>query len=258
VKPPLAKLLAILFIMPAPLAAQATSPGAPRIFLFASPATEESLTDAQAQAHLASFRQTNATAVADRAACSLTHSVEIASALGVYETSSENSFVLEAKLDRKPSEYLAALTGLYSRQEFILLFFEDAKGADELWTIETRQSLEPVIAALRKWKLTPVTIRPEKDRNEIWFMDSAGKRAEDLMRFTSDVNGHASQHAGAEELLGNPDRAVAVQAWRKQIRAFEQSSSGPRLSERLASKSWKTAKQVHTCSREMPLFEEAF
>src|SRR5271157_2314061 len=164
-KPGLAALLAAIFVLP-PASAGPAPAGANRIFLFASPATEESLSDEDAKARLASFEQTSATAFADRASCSLTHSVEIANALGIYEKTSENSFILEVELELKPSEYLAALEGLYFRQEFILLFLEKASGADRLWIIETPASLDAAIAALRKWKLTPVTVRPEKDQTE--------------------------------------------------------------------------------------------
>jgi len=245
-------LLAIIIIaVPATFAAPPTAPAPNHIFLFASPATQESLTDMDAKARLASIEQINATAVADRSACSLTHSVEITNALGIYETSSENSFILEADLGKKRSEYLAALTGLYSRQEFVLLFFEIANGADRLWIIKTQRSLEETTAALRKWKLTPVTVRPGKNQTEVWFVDPGDKREADLKNFTSEVQGNASHDAGIAELLGNPDRAAAVNAWRQHIGAFEQ-QSGSHLSSKLSSKAWRAMTAVHTCSREMP------
>jgi hypothetical protein len=205
-----------------------------------------------ANARLASFDQINATAVADRSACSLTHSVEITNALGIYETSSENSFILETDLKKKQSEYLAALTGLYSRQEFILLFFEAANGADRLWIIKTQRSPENVIAALRKWNFTPATVRPEKDQTEVWFVDPGDKREPDLKNFTSEVQGHANLDPGMAELLGNPDRTAAVNAWRQQISAFER-QNGSHLSSKLSSKAWRATKAVHTCSSQMPV-----
>jgi hypothetical protein len=222
-----------------------------RVFLFASPATEDSLTDMDAKARLASFKQNNATAVADRSACSLTRSVEITNALGIYETSSENSFIMDANLEKNQSEYLAALFGLYSRQEFILLFFERATGADRLWIIKTQDSPEEVIAALRKWRLTPVTVRPNKNQTEVWFVDFADKRESDLKNFTSEMQGHASSDAGLAELLGKPNRDEAVNAWRQQISAYER-QSGTHLSRKLSSRSWRAMTAVHTCSRELP------
>lgn len=245
-------LLAITVILPAAFAGQIPGPGANRIFLFASPNTQESLPDEDAKARLTSFEQINATAVADRAACALTHDIQVANSLGIYDKSSENSFIVEAVLEQKPSEYLAALLGLYSRQEFVLLFFDEASGLDQLWIIKTPQSLEAVMVTLRKLKLTPVTVRPEKEQNEIWFVDFGEKHAETLKIFTSDVNGRASFTAGVAEMLGNESRTKAVKGWRQQISAFEQ-QSGRHLSGELSSKSWRGATAVHTCSTEMSI-----
>jgi hypothetical protein len=243
-------LLAATLVLPLAFTGPIPGPGANQVFLFASPNTRDSLTDEDAKVRLTSPAQINATAVADRAACALTHSVQIADSLGIYDKSSENSFILEADLERKQPEYLAALLGLYSSQKFILLFLDKASGLDRLWIIKTPQSLEEVIATLRKLKLTPVTVRREKDQNEIWFIDFGEKRAGTLKIFTSDVSGRASFIAGVAEMLGNQDRATAAKRWRQQISAFEQ-QSGPHLSEQISSKGWRDATAVHTCSREM-------
>jgi hypothetical protein len=252
VKPGLGILLAFIIALPASFADPIPALGANQVYLFASPNTRESLTDDEAKLRLKSFEQINATAVADRAACALTHSVEIANSLGIYDKSSENSFILEADLERKQSEYLAALLGIYSRQEFVLLFMDEASGFDRLWIIKSPQSLEEIVATLRKLKLTPVTVRTEKDHNEVWFIDFGGRRAEDLKIVTSDVNGRAALTAGVAELLGNQDRATAGKMWREQIGAFEQ-RSGRHLSGQLPSESWRDATTVHTCSREMSI-----
>jgi hypothetical protein len=252
VKAYLGILLGITVALPAVSAGQIPGPGANQIFLFASPNTRESLSDEDAKVRLTSLEQINATAVADRAACALSHHVQIADSLGIYDKSSENSFILETDLERKQSEYLAALLGLYSRQEFILLFFDEASGPDRLWIIKTPQSLKAVIATLRKLKLTPVTIRTEKDQNDIWFIDFGEKRAGALKIFTSDVNGRTSLTAGVAEMLGNQERTTAVKGWRQQISAFEQ-QSGRHLSKQLSSKGWRDATAVHTCSREMSI-----
>jgi hypothetical protein len=252
VKACLVLLLATAVVLPPPFAGPIPGPGTNQIFLFASPNTRESLTDEDAKVRLNSSEQINATAVADRAACALTHYVQIGDSLGIYEKSSENSFILEANLEQKHSEYLAALLGLYSRQEFILLFLDKAGDDDLLWIIKTPQSLEVVIATLRKLKLTPVTVRTEKDQNEIWFVDFGKKRAGALKIFTLDVNGRASVTAGVAEMLGNQGRTKAVKGWRQQISAFEE-QSGRHLSEQLSSKGWRDATVVHTCSREMTI-----
>ena len=245
-------LLAIAVVLPLAFAEPIPGPAANQVFLFASPNVRASLTEKEAKAHLTSFQQLNATAVADRAACSLTKDVHIASSLGIYDKSLENSFIVEANLEQKQSEYLAALLGLYSRQEFILLFLDEASGGDRLWIVETPQSLEAVIATLRKLKLTPVTVRTEKDRDEIWFVDPGDKRAEDLKIFTSDVNGRASLTAGVAEMLGNQDRTMAVKRWRQKIGAFEQ-QSGRHLSQQLSSEGWRHTTAVHTCSTEVSI-----
>jgi hypothetical protein len=245
-------LLAITGVLPGSFAAPVAGPGANEMFLFASPNARESLTDENAKALLTSLEQVNATAVADRAACALSHSVRIGDSLGIYDKSSENSFILEADLEQKQSEYLAALLGLYSRQEFILLFLEEARGNDGLWIIETPQSLDVVIPLLRKWKLTPVTVRTDKNQTEIWFSDFGRKRTGTLNSFTSDVNGNANVIAGVAEMLGDQDRSAAVKLWRRQIRAFEQ-KSGHHLSMQLSSVSWRRATEVHTCSREISI-----
>jgi hypothetical protein len=248
----LGRLLVIAVVLPAAFAGPIPDPAANRIYLFASSTTRESLTDQDAEKRLASFEQRNATAVADRAACALAENVHIGDSLGIYDASSENSFILEADLERKQSEYLAALLGLYSRQEFILLFLEEAGGSDRLWIVETPQSLGMVISALRRLKLTPVTVRTDKDRNEIWLVDPGGKRAETLKNFAFDVNGRASVTPGSAETLGDRRRIVAVKRWREQIRAFEQ-HSGSRLSRQLSSKGWREATLAHTCSTELSL-----
>jgi hypothetical protein len=252
VKACLGILLDIAVALSAAFAGPIPGSGANRIFLFASANVRESLTDEDAKVRVNSFEQRNATAVADRAACALTNDVQIANSLGIYDKSSENSFILEADLERKQSEYLAALLALYSRQEFMLLFLDAASGGDRLWIIETPQSLEAVIATLRKSKLTPVTVRTEKDRNEIWFVDFGETNAKDLRTFASDVNGRASVTAGVAEMLGNKSRAAAVKEWRQQISAFEQQNAR-HLSEQLSSKGWRHATSVHTCSGEIPI-----
>jgi hypothetical protein len=243
-------LLAVTVVLPAVIAGPVPNPGGNQIYIFASPATQESIADGDAKARLNTFAQINATAVADRAACALSTSVQITDSLGIYDKSSENSFILGADLEQVKSEYLAALLGLYSRQEFVLLFLDKASGHDRLWIIKTPLSLEVVAAKLRKLKLTPVTVRPEKNQNEIWFVDFGEKRTEALNRFTAEVMGRATATSGAAEMLGNQSRATALKEWTQQISAFEK-QSGSYLSGQLSSKAWRGATAVHTCSKEM-------
>jgi hypothetical protein len=243
-------LLAVAVVLVAILAGAVPGPGAKPVFIFASPNTRESLTDEDARVRLTSFEQINATAVADRAACALTRSVQIGDSLGIYDKSSENSFIVEGDLSKARAEYLAALLGSYAQQEFVLVFLDEPRGGDRLWIIKTPQSLDTVIAALRKWKLTPVTLRPGRDQNEIWFVDMGEKHAGALKSFTSDVNGSSNFTAGVAEMLGNPARPLAVKEWRRQIGAIEK-QSGLHLSKQLWSNAWRHASEVHTCSKEM-------
>jgi hypothetical protein len=246
------KPLAIADLLFATLAAAAPVLGANPIFIFASANTRDSLTDEQAMARLTSVVQINAKAVADRAACALAPSVQVGDSVGIQDKSAENSFIVEGDLSKAQGEYLAALLGSYSRQEFVLLFLEEPLGVDRLWIIKTPQSSDAVIAALRKWKLTPVTLRPGKNQNEIWFVDTGEKHAEDLRGFTSDVNGSAGGTVGVAEMLGNPARSLALKEWRRQISAIEK-QSGLHLSRQLTSNAWKHAHDVHTCSKEISI-----
>ena len=242
--------LAVAVLVAAVLAGAVPVPGANPVFIFASSNTRESLTDEDARTRLTSLEQINATAVADRAACALTRSVQIGNSLGIYEKSSENSFIVEGDLSKAQAEYLAALLGSYSRQEFVLVFLDEPKGGDRLWIVKTPQSLDVVIATLRKWKLTPVTLRPGRDQNEIWFVDVGEKHAGALKTFTSEVNGSANVASGVAEMLGDRARPLAVKEWRRQIGAIEK-QSGLQLSKQLSRETWKHASEVHTCSKEI-------
>src|SRR5436305_8390057 len=82
-------------------------------YIFVSPNTRSSLTDHDAEVSLTSFEQINAVAVADRVGCSLTQTIEIASAIGVYNDSFENSLIIEGALKQKQAEYVAALMERY-------------------------------------------------------------------------------------------------------------------------------------------------
>jgi hypothetical protein len=132
----------------------------------------------------------------------------------------------------------------------VLLFLEDAPGPDRLWTIETSQSLETVVTALRKLILTPVTVRPEASQNEIWFVDPGGKRSRDLDLFRSEMNARARVAAGTAEMLGNENRETAIKGWQQQIGEFEKQSGG-RLSKLITIDAWRNVAEVHTCSKEM-------
>jgi hypothetical protein len=140
--------------------------------------------------------------------------------------------------------------GFSSRQKFVLLFLEGAPGPDRLWTIETSQSLDTVVVALRRLMLTPVTVRPETGQNEIWFVDPGRKHSRALNILRTAMKGRVHVASGAAEMLGNEDRDTAIKGWQQQISGYEQ-QSGARLSERITRYEMENGAAVRTCSREM-------
>src|SRR3954462_6100780 len=87
----------------------AAAGGERRSYVLISPNTRDALDDQDAEASLSSFEQSNAVAVADRLACSLTHRVQIGNSLGVYAGSSENGLILVSDLGASKTEYVASL-----------------------------------------------------------------------------------------------------------------------------------------------------
>src|ERR1051326_2522888 len=123
-------------------------------FIFASPNTRSALTDHDAEISLTSFEQMNAVAVADRLGCSFSDSVNISSAVGVFEDSSENSLIMKSNMNPSQAEYVAWLFGRYAHQEFVLVFIPKADGKDRLWTIVTAKPIDEVLAAGRAQHLS--------------------------------------------------------------------------------------------------------
>jgi hypothetical protein len=219
-------------------------------YLFASPDTRASLTDEDARVSLTSFEELNAIAIADRIACSLTSKVQITGVLGVYDTSSENSFLIESDLKRKETEYLGSLLGRYEHQKFVLLFFPQAAGHDRLWTIKTSKSFESAVAVLRQMHLTPVTLRAGANGIEIWVVDMGDKFAQQPNQLAADLGGTATSQDGTADLLGDDDRAKSAAIFNAKIGAFEQNAKH-KLSSRLWSEAWHDA-STRTCSAEAP------
>jgi hypothetical protein len=219
-------------------------------YLFASPDTRASLTDEDARASLTSFEELNAIAIADRLACSLTSKVKITGVLGVYDTSSENSFLIESDLKRKEMEYLGSLLGRYEHQKFVLLFFPQAAGHDRLWTIKTSKSFDSAVAVVRQMHLTPVTLRAGANEIEIWVVDMGDKFAQEPNQLATDLGGTATSQDGTADLLGDDDRAKSAAIFNATISAFEQNKKR-KLSSRLWSEAWHDA-STRTCSAEAP------
>lgn len=145
----------LVFVLAAGAAGQT---GGKTAYIFASSNRTLGLSDEAATRKLASFEEANAIAVADRVACALTRSVGISVVLGVYDKSSENSFLMRTSLDRGPMEYLGSLLGLYERQSSILLFSPQTGGSDRLWIIRTPRSFGSVAIAARQQRITPLTV----------------------------------------------------------------------------------------------------
>ena len=219
-------------------------------YLFASPDTRAPLTDEDARASLTSFEELNAIAIADHIACSITRKVELSGVLGVYDTSSENSILMESDLKPKQTEYLGSLLGRYEHQKFVLLFFPQAEGHDRLWTIHTSKSFEAAAAAVRQMHLTPVTVRAGADGIEIWVVDMGDKFRDQPQQLAAQLGGSATSQDGIANLLGDDDRAKSKAIFDARIAAFEQHET-PKLSSRLWTEAWHDA-ATRTCSVELP------
>src|SRR5205807_1422859 len=136
-------------------------------------------------------------------ACSLTHSVHIGDALGIFANSSENSVIIETDLKAQFSEYLASLFGRYAHQEYVLFFVQQQNGPDRMWVINSRHSLAEVVNALRKSGLIPATIRQEKTQTEVLFVDFASRATDRVKALASAVDGSTSVAVGVAALPGN-------------------------------------------------------
>ncbi len=244
---PLRKIAAILAALA--LLGLAGAAAAQESYLFASPDTRASLTDEDARVSLTSFEELNAIAIADRIACSMTRNVDISAVLGVYDTSSENSILLESDLKPKDTEYLGSLLGGYEHQKFVLLFFAQPRAHDRLWTIRTPKSFEAAATAVRQMHLTPVTVRAAAGGIEIWVVDMGDKFGAQPQQLAAQLGGDAKSQDGTANLLGDDDRAKSKAIFDAKIAAFERGES-PKLSSRLWTEAWHDA-ATRTCSVEL-------
>jgi hypothetical protein len=217
-------------------------------YIFASPNTRSALTDEDAQRSLTSFEQVNAVAVADRIGCSLAHEVEISNALGIYDDSAENSFILETDLKKDQAEYAAALLGRYAHQEFILVFIPLAQGPDRLWLIQTSEPLKTILDDSRQLHLTPLSVAPGNEHSGVWFVDNANKHSEAVQTLAARLKGTVTSKNGSAEFLGNDDRMKAATLFQNRINAFEKQHH-QRLSAHLWRQDWRDA-AARTCSTE--------
>lgn len=219
-------------------------------YVFASPDTRASLTDEDARGSLTSFEELNAIAIADRIACAMTSNVEISGVVGVYDASSENSFLIESDLQRDETEYLGSLLAGYEHQKFALLFFPQGAGHDRLWTIKAPKSFDAAVAAARQMRLTPVTVRANANGTEIWIVDMGDEFGDRPHRLAAQLGGRASSQEGAAELPGDDDRTKAAAIFEAKIGAFERQTKH-KLSSRLWTAAWHDA-SARTCSTEVP------
>jgi hypothetical protein len=219
-------------------------------FIIASPNTRSSLTDEDAQLSLESFEQQNAVAVADHITCSLTHSVRIGDALGVYDKSAENAFVVESDLNGLLSRYVASLFGRYAHQEYVLYFVRQENGPDKMWVIDSQRSLREAMSALRSAGLAPATVRHRQDLTEILFVDFGSRSTEKVRALASALDGKAQVTEGTAALPGNEDRKRAAAIFDADIHDVEQKRKY-RLSSYLWTQEWRDATS-RTCSTGIP------
>jgi hypothetical protein len=243
--------LVLLCIVGVGAGALAQAAAAQEPYIFVSPNTRETLTDEDARASLTSFEELNAIAIADRIACSMAGKVEISGVLGIYDSTAEDSFLIESNLERDEAEYVGALLSRYEHQKYVLLFFPQPAGHDSLWTIRTPKSFDAAIAASRQMHLTPITLRPEADTNEIWVVDIGDKFGSRPKQLAAQLGGSAALQVGTAEILGDEnDRAKSAAIFDRRIAAFE-SHAKRKLSSRLYTKAWHDA-STRTCSIELP------
>ena len=212
----------------------------PASYVFASPSLASSLTDQDARGNLASFEQANITAVADRIACSMTRGVRITDAVGVYDTSAENSFIVLTSLGQMDSEYLGSLLARYAHQKFALVFLADAAGVDRLWIVKSDQHWDTVAKLARDLRVVPITLATDHASTEIIVVDFGSKLAEKLKALASKLHATPQITNGTAELLGDPDRAKAMSIFDEKLKSLEQ-NSGRHLSRNLWTQAWHDA-----------------
>jgi len=247
------KFAAILtaFICMMPLSRCAAAADPKDSYIFASPNTKSGPVGGESAKNLESFEELNAISVADRIACSFTHSAGISSTLGVFNGLAENSFVVETDLVPAQIEYVASLLGKYERQEFVLWFAPKSDGPDRLWTIRVPpHEAKDVIAVMRQMHLRGATIKTGTAPTEVWIADFGGKFASVPDDLAGRLEGNATSEAGIAHLIGNDDRSKAAALFQNKIDAFERETNA-RLSSRLGSRLWLTA-STRTCSSEVP------
>lgn len=215
-------------------------------YIFVSANTRSRMTDEDARRSFDSFEQKNALAVADRASCSLTHSVRINDALGVNANDSENSMVIETDLTGGLSEYLASLVGRYTHQEYVLSFVRRNHGPDKIWMFHTDRPLSEVLEAVRKSSLVPATVLDRHGRIELLFVDIGSGSAGKLRMLASTLHGQTWTADGIAALRGNDDRMRATAIFDAEIQSIEKHSAY-RLSSRLWTEAWHDATS-RTCS----------
>ena len=246
----------VLSIRSAPAATPPESFGLKDSYIFASPNTRPELAGGNAGQHLKSFEELNAISVADRIACSFTHSAGISSTLGVFNGQTENSFVVETDLVRERIEYIASLLGKFGHQEFVLWFIPRSSGHDRLWTIHApTHDSKDVIVAMQQLYVNGATIRNAPATTEIWIADFGGKLQSAPDALAAKLGGKATWEAGVAQLFGNDDRSKAAGLFKKKIDAFELDTN-TRLSSRFESPPWKKA-TTRTCSSEVPNVQPA-
>lgn len=214
-------------------------------YVFASAYTGSSLVDQDARNNLDSFEQANATAVADRIACSMTKFVRITDAVGLYDTSAENSFMVRTSLGQADSEYLASLLARYAHQKFALLFLARQGAADRLWIVRTDKPWETVAALARQSGVVPLTMASEGTTN-LYAVDFGAKLEARFRALISGLHADSETVEGKAETLGDADLSKASALFEQKIKSAERADR-KRLSLNLWTERWHDATS-RTCS----------
>lgn len=223
----------------------------PRSVVFFSPNTTDTLSDADALEGLKSFAEANAIAVADRAACALGDAAEVDPAIGIFDTTAENSALLEGAWDSETAGYLAVLLARYEHQEWAFWFTADPAGKERLWLIASMASPTEISRQIRASGLAPVT-EMLSPRGNVVFIVASETAAARVAKLASALHATVTSEPGSSGRLGSdvssgPEGVrAAIPLYDAAIARFEQARHVA-LSNKLWTPEWRDATD-RTCT----------
>ena len=223
----------------------------PRSVVFFSPNTTDTLSDADAMAGLKSFAEANAIAVADRAACALGNVAEVDPGIGIFDTSAENSVLLEGAWDSATAGYLAVLLARYEHQEWAFWFTAAPTGKERLWLVASVASPAEIARQIRAAGLSPVTeiLSPQGNVVFIIASETAAARVAKLaaaLHATVTSEPGSSARMGSDGSSGPEGVRAAIPLYDAAIARFEQARHVA-LSNKLWTPEWRDATDC-TCT----------